>query len=81
VGGRKQTRFAKGGASYLSSGDRRLLFGLGQVAEAGRLTVVWPTGEEQHWDGLAVDHYWRLTAWEPAAPEARSGLSQHGKHE
>jgi hypothetical protein len=71
AGGRRQTRFAKGGGSYLSSGDRRLLFGLGGVAEAGRLTVVWPSGEEQHWDGLGMDHYWRLVAGESAAQEAR----------
>ena len=29
AGGRTLTRFAKGGGSYLSSGDRRLVFGLG----------------------------------------------------
>src|SRR5439155_12152740 len=28
-GGRRLTRFVKGGGSYLSSGDRRILFGLG----------------------------------------------------
>jgi enediyne biosynthesis protein E4 len=71
AGGRAQTRFAKGGGSYLSSGDRRLLFGLGDAGAAGRLTVVWPSGEEQHWDGLAVDRYWRLVAGEPAAQETR----------
>jgi hypothetical protein len=64
VTGRKLTRFAKGGGSYLSSGDRRHLFGLGSVDRVGRLTVVWPSGQEQHWDGLAVDRYWRLTAGE-----------------
>ncbi|HLJ96186.1 MAG TPA: CRTAC1 family protein, partial [Gemmataceae bacterium] len=40
--GRRQTRFAKGGGSYLSSGDRRFLFGLGTSTQAARLTVVWP---------------------------------------
>jgi hypothetical protein len=66
VGGRTLTRFAKGGGSYLSSGDRRLLFGLGRAESVGRLTVVWPWGEEQHWDGLAVDRYWRLAEGEQA---------------
>ena len=32
AGGRKQTRFAKGGGSYASSSDRRLVFGLGKTA-------------------------------------------------
>jgi enediyne biosynthesis protein E4 len=66
-GGRTRTCFAKGGGSYLSSGDRRLLFGLGANDTVERLTVVWPSGPEQHWDGLAVDRYWELVAGEPAA--------------
>jgi hypothetical protein len=60
VAGRKLTRFAKGGGSYLSSGDRRLLFGLGPSEKVGRLTVAWPWGETQHFDGLTADRYWRL---------------------
>jgi hypothetical protein len=67
AGGRRLTRFAKGGGSYLSSGDRRLLFGLGPAAEVGRLTVSWPSGREQHWDGLAVDRYWLLVEGDAAA--------------
>jgi hypothetical protein len=61
VGGRTLTRFVVGGGSYLSSGDRRLAFGLGAETVAGRLRVTWPWGEEQTWEGLAVDRYWRLT--------------------
>jgi hypothetical protein len=60
VGGRRLTRFAQGGGSYLSSSDRRLLFGLGEADRVGRLTVAWPWGREEHWDGLAVDRYCRL---------------------
>jgi hypothetical protein len=59
VGGRRLTRFAKGGGSYGSAGDRRLLFGLGREA-AGRLTVIWPDGGEERFDGLAVDRYYRI---------------------
>jgi hypothetical protein len=70
--GRKRTGFARGGGSYLSSRDRRLLFGLGKTDVVGRLTVVWPGGEKQHWDALAVDRYWRLIAGESeAVPVAR----------
>jgi enediyne biosynthesis protein E4 len=67
VNGRKLTRFAKGGGSYLSASDRRLLFGLGSADKVGRLTVTWPWGDEQSWEPLAVDRYWRLTEGEPAA--------------
>ena len=58
--GRTLTRFARGGGSYLSSGDRRHLFGLGKSAKSTHLKVVWPSGQEQTWDGLLPDSYWRL---------------------
>ena len=66
VGGRRLTRFAKGGGSYLSSGDRRHLFGLGTQERIQRLTVIWPSGQEQQWKGeeLASDRYWRLVEGE-----------------
>ncbi len=67
VDGRRLTRFARGGGSYLSSGDRRHLFGLGDAASVGKLTVAWPWGKVQTWEGLAVDRYWRLEAGEEAA--------------
>jgi hypothetical protein len=67
VGGRTLTRFAKGGGSYLSSGDRRLLFGLGSAESVGRLTIAWPRGAVQTFDGLAVDRYWKVTPGEPQA--------------
>ena len=60
AGGRRQTRFAKGGGSYLSSGDRRQLFGLGTASRVDRLTVVWPSGQRQEWRDLPVDRYLRL---------------------
>jgi hypothetical protein len=61
AGGRRQTRFAKGGGSYASSGDRRHVFGLGPTDRLDRLTVVWPDGKRQEWTGLALDRYYRLT--------------------
>jgi hypothetical protein len=69
VNGRLLTRFVTGGGSYLSSGDRRTLFGLGTADKVGRLTVYWPTGQVQSWEDLAVDRYWRLTALETTATE------------
>ncbi len=60
--GQRQTRFAQGGGSYLSSGDRRHLFGLAKATKIDRLTVTWPSGQTQQWDGsqLATDRYHRL---------------------
>jgi hypothetical protein len=60
VGGRPMLRAVKGGGSYLSSGDRRVVFGLGSADAVGRLTVRWPSGATQSWDGLGVDRYWKL---------------------
>jgi enediyne biosynthesis protein E4 len=57
VGARTLTRFSKGGGSYLSSNDRRLVFGLGSETKPGRLTVTWPNGGKQHYEGLAADRY------------------------
>jgi hypothetical protein len=69
VGGRKLVRQVKGGGSYLSSGDRRVLFGLGDVTEVATLTVRWPSGKTQSWDHLAVDRYWQLTEGESVPKE------------
>jgi hypothetical protein len=59
-GGRKQTRFAMGGGSYASSSDRRHVFGLGEAKKIDRLTVIWPNGERQQWQELAIDRYHSL---------------------
>ena len=67
VGERTLTRFAKGGGSYMSSGDRRLIFGLAENTEPGRLTVTWPGGAQQHFDDLAVDRYYRIVQGSPRA--------------
>ncbi|MBX9628460.1 MAG: CRTAC1 family protein [Gemmataceae bacterium] len=74
AGGRRQTRFVKGGGSYASSGDRRLLFGLG-AEPAGRLVVTWPDGTEQTFDGLAADRYYRITQGS-AKPEREPGAGK-----
>jgi hypothetical protein len=61
AGGVKQSRFAKGGGSYLSARDPRYLFGLGKTDRIDKLTVTWPSGREQHFHDLNVDRYWRVT--------------------
>jgi hypothetical protein len=68
-GSQKLTRFAKGGGSYLSSSDRRILFGLGDSNPARRVTVRWSWGKEQQWD-LAPNAYWILREGELAAEKA-----------
>ena len=67
VGKEKLVRSIKGGGSYLSSSDRRVIFGLGPRDKAGRLTVRWPSGKTQSWDGLGIDRYWKLTEGEEQA--------------
>jgi hypothetical protein len=72
IGDRRLTRFTKGGGSYLSSSDRRLLFGIAAADHIDGVTVSWPWGQEQHWNGLPVDRYWRLHEGEARAEEPPS---------
>jgi RNA polymerase sigma factor (sigma-70 family) len=73
AGGRTLTRFATSGGSYLSSGDRRLLFGLGKADKIDRVRVIWPSRKEQQWKGadLPIDRYWRLVEGQDR-PERRN---------
>jgi hypothetical protein len=73
--GEKLVRVIKGGGSYLSSVDRRVLFGLGSRDKVARLTIRWPSGKTQSWEGLAVDRYWTLAEGE----EARPGMQHPGR--
>jgi hypothetical protein len=54
----QQAQVVKGGGSYLSSSDRRLIFALGAGLDY-ILTVRWPSGQEESWNGttLGCDHY------------------------
>jgi hypothetical protein len=69
---RKLVRTVKGGGSYLSACDRRVVFGLGTWAGSGRVSVRWPSGRVQTWEGLAGDRYWRLVEGEKKAQPARA---------
>ena len=55
AGGRKLFRQLRAGASFASSNDPRLHFGLGTAASLDRLTVVWPGGATQTFEKIAVD--------------------------
>jgi enediyne biosynthesis protein E4 len=63
----KLTKFAKGGGSYLSASDQRILFGLGQSKEIRSVSVRWSWGETQRWAGLEADSYWELKEGETKA--------------
>jgi hypothetical protein len=67
VAGKTLVRAAKGGGSYLSANDQRIVFGLGTVDRVEKLTVRWPWGKQQSWDGrdLTVDRYWVLEEDQP----------------
>ena len=50
-----------GGGSYLSSGDARLVVGLGEWDRAVDVEVSWPSGGVELFHDLAVDQYWPIT--------------------
>jgi len=61
AGERKLTRWITGGGSYLSSHDKRLIFGLGQNApEQVRAEIHWPSGQVQTLSGLAAGRYHKI---------------------
>jgi enediyne biosynthesis protein E4 len=56
----KFTQFVKGGGSYLSARDPRLLFGLGAAERVTRVTVRWSWGETRSWETPALGLYHEL---------------------
>jgi len=66
---RKLTRFTKGGGSYLSASDPRILLSLASEAPV-KVTVRWAWGETQVWDGLQPGSYWELREGDPVARPA-----------
>jgi hypothetical protein len=59
--GRTQVRARLGGASYLTSSDPRLLFGLGELERVDAIEVRWPSGQVDRLPGVAADRYVTLT--------------------
>jgi hypothetical protein len=58
AGNRKLVRWITGGSSYLSSHDKRVVFGLGKRApESVDLQIVWPNGQTQNLSGLKPGSY------------------------
>ncbi len=67
--GRKLVRQVKGGGSYLSASDTRVLFGLDTAGAIDKLSVHWPSGKTQTWERLAIDRYWTLLEGQADAEE------------
>jgi hypothetical protein len=65
-GGRTIVRQRKGGGSFLSSGDPRLLLGLGRAQLAERVEVRWPSGRVQELGPLAAWTTYRVVEGEAA---------------
>ena len=55
--GRRQLRQVKGGGSYASTADRRLLFGLGRSSGPVRVEIRWPCGIEQSLPEVPLNQY------------------------
>jgi enediyne biosynthesis protein E4 len=73
--GRRLTRFAKGGGSYLSACDQRILFGLGSSSVVERVTVRWAWGATQSWTNVHADRYWDLREGNAAVPLGGRGAN------
>jgi hypothetical protein len=66
-GDRKLVRWIAGGSSYLSSHDKRVVFGLGKPApRSTSLDIRWPSGQVQSLAGLEPNRYHLIR--EPASP-------------
>jgi hypothetical protein len=56
--GKTQVKQVKGGTSFASSIDPRLLFGLGSATSIPSVEIVWPSGFVQLVPELAIDRRW-----------------------
>ena len=58
AGNRRLVRWITGGSSYLSSHDKRVVFGLGkQAPQSVDLQILWPSGQSQKLSGLKPGSY------------------------
>jgi hypothetical protein len=63
LGQHEQVAQVKGGGSYLSTSDPRLVFGLRDASVVESIVIEWPSGIQQSVRGIAADQY--LTIVEP----------------
>lgn len=55
AGDRRFSRWANPGSSYASSNDPRVHFGLGKIARADSIEVLWPEGTRETFEGGEID--------------------------
>ena len=55
TGEAEQRQEVRGGGSYYSQNDFRLIFGLGRGTAIDAVSVRWPNGLQESWSGLAID--------------------------
>ena len=63
---RKQTKMLLGGSGFLSQHSKQLLFGLGEDEEVQRVTIQWPSGNQQIIESLPVNHHIVVGEMNPA---------------
>jgi hypothetical protein len=69
AGGRVIHRQVKGGGSYLSANDPRVLVGLGSAGRVDRVVIRWPNGTRSELDHPAVGRTHRVHEPTVGAPE------------
>jgi hypothetical protein len=73
VGSRKLVRHRKGGGSYCSASDPRLLIGLGAARKVDQVEVRWPSGLVQRLGPLEGDRGYLLIEGDDKAHEPDFG--------
>ncbi len=48
------------GGSYLSTHDERLLFAVSRTAGTVSIDILWPSGRNDHFEGVSKNQYWRI---------------------
>jgi hypothetical protein len=68
IGDRRTVRWITGGSSYLSSHDKRVVFGLGPRTHAKTVSaqIRWPGGTLQELSDLKANHYYQVVETSPS---------------
>jgi len=72
-------RQVKGGGSYLSANDPRILIGLGDSERLDRVEIAWPSGTRSILDAPAVDRTHRVVEPSPEPAPAAHASSPRGR--
>ena len=72
TGGQKQNAWVLGGSSYLSSSDRRLYFGLEKAKTIDKMTIFWPSGQQEILKKLAANGFYTLTEGRGVSAQKRT---------